>query len=223
MSSLGPTVVHLLTAPLFWFGRFVRARLIGWGFVALLAIVAYFSARLALDTQQKTPRGSAALAQTKHAPDFTAKHFTVWRSSLDGQTQYQLTGESMIHYRDDLSSVLVKPIVVAKTSAASAKPNQHRYLTTTITANHGLIRNDGELVQFTNAVKVTRKTPTAALSSLQSDSLVLLPDTDTVATHSPVTLSQGKNQSIAQGGLEYSHADAELQLIGPVRTTIAPK
>ncbi len=214
--------MRFVTALFFWLGRFLRARLVGWGFIALLVVVAYFSARLALDTQYKTPRGEIAVGQ-KHAPDFSAKHFTVWRSSLDGTTQYQLTGESIIHYRDDLSSVLVKPLIIAKTSTPNAKPNQHRSLITTITAGNGMMRNDGELIQFTNAVKVVRKTPDAPLSTLQSESLVLLPDADWVVTRSSVTLSQGKNQSIAQGGMEYSHADADLQLLGNVRTTIAPK
>jgi lipopolysaccharide export system protein LptC len=185
-------------------------------------VVAFFSARLALDTQFKTPRSAAPVGQ-KHAPDFTAKQFTIWRSSLDGATQYQLTGDSIIHYRDDLSSVLIKPIVVAKTSNPQAKPNQHRQVVTTIVAGNGLIRNEGELIQFTNAVKVVRKAPDAPLSTLQSDSLVMLPDTDWVVTRSPVTVTNGQNQSIAKGGLEYSHTDADFQLAGPVRTTIAPK
>jgi lipopolysaccharide export system protein LptC len=211
-----------LTVPVVWLGRFLRARLIGWGFLALLAAVAFFSARLALDTQFKAPRSTAPVGQ-KHAPDFTAKQFTLWRSSLDGATQYQLTGESIIHYRDDLSSLLLNPLFVAKTNKPQAKANQHRELTTTISASNGLIRNDGELIQFTNDVKVLRKAPDALLSTLESDSLVVLPDTDWVATRSPVTLTNGKNQSIAKGGLTYSHTDAYFQLAGPVRTTIAPR
>jgi arabinose-5-phosphate isomerase len=215
-------LMHWLTVPLFWLSRFVRARLMGWGFVAVLAVVAFFSARLALDTQHKAPRELGSTAK-KHATDFTAKQFTVWRSSLDGATQYRLTGESITHYRDDLSSVIVKPLVIAKTQLTSPKPNQHRSVLTTITAGHGLIRNDGELIQLTRAVKVQRKTPDAALSTLQSDSLVLLPDTDAVLSRSAVTLTLGKHQSIAKGGLDYAHADAELQLIGPVRTTLTPR
>jgi lipopolysaccharide export system protein LptC len=214
--------MRFLTVPVLWLARFLRARLVGWGFLLVLAMVAYFSARLALDTQYKAPRSAAPVGQ-KHAPDFTAKQFTFWRSSLDGSTQYQLTGDSIIHYRDDLSSVLVKPLIIAKTSAANAAPNRHRSVVTTITAGNGLIRNDGELIQFTNAVKVVRKAPDVALSTLQSDSLVLLPDADWVVTRSPVTLTQGGNQSLAKGGMEYSHTDADLQLIGPVRTTVAPK
>jgi lipopolysaccharide export system protein LptC len=214
--------VPVLFVPIFWLGRFVRARLIGWGFIAVLAVVAYFSARLALDTQYKAPRGAPTLGQ-KHAPDFTAKNFTVWRSSIDGKTQYQLTADSMVHYRDDLSSVLVKPVIHAKTMSTNAGTNHHPTLQTHIVAGNGLVRNDGELIQLTNAVKVTRTAPGVATSTLQSASLVVMPDTDWVVTRSPVTLTQGKNISVAQGGMEYTHTDADLQLKGPVRTTLAPK
>jgi lipopolysaccharide export system protein LptC len=211
-----------LTTPLFWMGRFVRARLIGWGFIALLATVAYFSARLALDTQYKAPRSAPVMGQ-KHVPDFTAKNFTLWRSSLDGATQYQLTADSMVHYRDDLSSILVKPVIHAKTASPNAGVGRHASVDTHIVAGNGLVRNDGELIQLTNAVKVTRTAPGIEKSTLQSASLVVMPDTDWVVTRSPVTLSQGKNSSFAQGGMEYSHMDADLQLKGPVRTTLAPK
>jgi lipopolysaccharide export system protein LptC len=212
----------LMSASLFWLGRFMRVRLVGWGFIALLAIIAYFSARLALDTQYKAPRASKAVGQ-KHAPDFSAKQFTLWRSSLDGATQYQLTGESIIHYRDDLSSVVVKPHIIAKTTMANAKPNQHRQLQTTVTANDGLIRNDGELVQLTHAVNIVRNVAGMPASTLQSDSFVIAPDADWVSTRSPVTLTQGKNQTTALGGLEYHHADAQFQLSGRVHSIIAPK
>jgi lipopolysaccharide export system protein LptC len=197
------------------FVRFFRARLIGWGFIALLLIVAFLSARLALSTQYKMPR-TAAMSGQKHAPDFSAKQFTLWRSSLDGATQYQFSGDSITHFRDDLSSIVVKPLMIAKTKSANTAD-----LTTTITADHALIRNDGEIVQFTNTVSVTRKTPTAALSSLQSDSLVLAPDINLIITKSPVIVTHGRNQSLAQGGISYSHTDAVLQLTGGVRTIIA--
>jgi lipopolysaccharide export system protein LptC len=214
--------VPVLFVPIFWLGRFVRARLIGWSFIAVLAVVAYFSARLALDTQYKAPRSAPTVGQ-KHAPDFTAKNFTVWRSSIDGKTQYQLTADSMVHYRDDLSSVLVKPVVQVKTMNPNSGASQHASVQTHIVADNGLIRNDGELIQLTSAVKVTRTAPGVATSTLKSASLVVMPDTDWVVTRSPVTLTQGKNISVAQGGMEYTHIDAELQLKGPVRTTLAPK
>lgn len=220
--------VTLLMTAIFWLGRFVRVRLIGWGFVALLAAVAYFSARLALDTQTRTPRTNAAVGQ-KHAPDFTAKQFTFWRSSLDGRTQYQVSAANMVHYRDDLSSVLVKPDIHAITLQAkpgatlSSPTTQHARMDTHIKADQGLIRNDGELVQFTRNVKVTRTATGVPVSTLQSASLVLMPDTDWVVTRSPVTLSQGKNTTTAQGGLEYTHSDADLQLIGPVTMRLPAK
>ncbi len=213
--------MRFLTAPVFWLGRFMRARLIGWGFIALLAIVAYFSARLALDTQYKAPRVAAPVGQ-KHAPDFTAKNFSLWRSSLDGKSQYQLIADSMVHYRDDLSSVLTKPVIHAKTLNQNAGANQHNMIQTHIVAGNGLIRNDGELIQFSNTVKVTRTALGMPTSTLLSASLVVMPDTDWVATNSPTTLIQGKNISVAQGGMEYTHTDADLRLKGPVRTTIAP-
>ncbi len=202
-----------------WAGvlQFLRARLIGWGFIAFLALVALFSARLALNTQYKAPRAAVIVGQ-KHAPDFTANQFTLWRNSLDGTTQYQVSGDAFTHYRDDLSSELVKPLIVVKTQSASQVA-----LTTTLTANNGLIRNDGELVQLMGTVNVQRKTNSTSLSTLQTDSLVLAPDIDLVVSRSPVTLTQGKNQSVAQGGISYSHADAVLQLTGNVRTIIAPK
>ncbi len=214
--------MRFLTVPVFWLGRFLRARLIGWGFIALLATVAYFSARLALDTQYKAPRGAETQVH-KHAPDFTAKNFTLWRSSVDGKTQYQLTADSMVHYRDDLSSVLVKPVIHAKTLNPHAGANQHQMVQTHIVAGNGLVRNDGELIQFTKAVKVTRTAPGVAINTLQSDSLIVMPDTDWVVTRSPVTLTQGKNVSVAQGGMEYAHTNADLQLYGSVRTTLEPK
>jgi lipopolysaccharide export system protein LptC len=214
--------MRFLSVPVFWLGRFVRARLIGWGFIAVLAVVAYFSARLALDTQYKAPRAAPTVGQ-KHAPDFTAKNFTVWRSSIDGKTQYQLTADSMVHYRDDLSSVLLRPVIHAKTVNPNAGANQHRMIETHIVAGNGLVRNEGELIQFTHAVKVTRTAPNVPVNTLQSESLIVMPDTDWVVTRSPVILTQGKNISVAQGGMEYSHTDADLQLQGSVRTTLAPK
>jgi lipopolysaccharide export system protein LptC len=212
-------------------GHFVRPRLFGWGFVGVLAVVAYFSTRLALDAQYKTPR-SVAAAGSRHAPDFTAKQFTLWRSSLDGATQYQLQAQSMVHYRDDLSSELVNPTMVAKTqpggaaavaSAARAGLPPPKPVETVIIAGKGLVRNDGELIEFTEAVKVQRSAGNVPLSTLETASLVLLPDSDWVVTRSPVTMTQGKNSSTAQGGIEYSHSDAQLQLKGPVQMVFYPK
>ncbi len=195
--------------------QFLRVRAVGWGFIALLAIVAYFSARLALNTQFKAPRTAGAPTQ-KHGPDFTAKQFSLWRTSLDGETQYKLTGDSLIHYRDDLSSVLVQPRIVAVTKRGIER-------TTTVSANNGLIRNEGELVQFTQNVKITRESRGSATSTLASDSFVIAPDINLIVTRSPVTVTQGKHQSTALGGIEYAHNDATLQMSGTVRTIIAPQ
>ena len=212
---------------------YLRARWVGWAFLALLASVAFFSARLALTTVYKAPRSSVA-SQQKHAPDFTVSRFTVWRSSLDGASEYQFSGDSLVRYRDDLSAVVVKPSIAVSTLTQNPSVQQHRQVLTTIRAERGLMRNDGELFQFMGDVTVQRtagaqpsktnaQAGTAyarALSTLQSDSLVLLPDVDRVSTRSAVTVTQGAYQSIAKGGLDYAHADASLQLLGGVRSVI---
>ncbi len=241
LSALTSTFPHWLSSPVYWLARFVRARFLGWGFIAVLALIAYFSARMALEPTVKAASRSPS-STVRHLPDFTAKHFTIWRNSLDGSSQYQLQAQSMTHYRDDLSTVLLKPVIHITT--APAKPNgvssvestgaqplpalkatntKHARVDTHIVADHGWVRNDGELIQLTQQVKVTRKASGVPTSTLQSASLVLLPDTDWVATHSPVLLTQGKNVANAQGGLEYTHSDAVLDLLGPVRMTLPSK
>jgi LPS export ABC transporter protein LptC len=210
----------------FAIGRFIRARAFGWGFVAILAAVAIFSGKLALETRPQTARKTKAAVAKNHLSDYEIQGVNIWRTSLDGSTQNHLSADSLVHYRDDLSSVLSKPLLIATSAvpvaASPATVLQHRTITNTIRADTAKLRNDGESIEFINAVNIERIVPAMLPSVLTTDSLTVLPDSNTVFSNSAVLLTQGKDTSLSQNGLSYFYTDAVLQLNGPVHAVLMP-
>ena len=205
--------------------NYARARWVGWAFLAILTAIAAWSTQVALSSKPSAPKSNQG-PSLKHELDFSTKKIEQWRSSKDGTTRYHLKADSAVHYRDDLSSDWLNPSIVAltnnkvKDTSAAANQSKHSVLTTTMLANSAQAFNDGERIELVGNVRIERRAPTMPTNTLQSEALTLFSDTDTVTTTKKVALTQGKNSSVAQNGLEYKHADAVMTMNGPVRTTL---
>ncbi len=237
--------IHLA---LFAIGRNVRARAFGWGFVAILASIAVFSTRLVLETQPHTAHKTTASTAQKHMLDYSIQDLSVWRTSLDGTTRNHLSAKSLSHYRDDLSSVLEHPLLIAESTlpflpigiaiadadadANTSKPPQskaspaiqHSHIINTLTADLAYLRNEGESIEFKNGVKVLRQAVDTGLpdSMIMTDSLTVLPDDNQVFTQSAVELTQGDTMLSSNKGIRYKHNDAVLQFDGAVHAVLTP-
>jgi LPS export ABC transporter protein LptC len=210
----------------FSLGRTIRARAFGWGFVAILATVALVSTRLVLETQPHNTHKTTATRAQKHLIDYSIQELSLWRSSLDGTTRNHLSAKSLIHYRDDLSSVLEQPLLIAESSLApnalAPNPVKHQNIINTLSAKQAHLRNEGESIEFEGDVHVVRQIPNTPNNVLSTDLLTVLPDSSQVFTPSAVTLTQGDNTVTSSTGINYTHNDAVLQLNGAVHAILLP-
>jgi LPS export ABC transporter protein LptC len=210
--------------------RFVQVRALSWFFLGVLSLIAIISTRLTLEQNQTLTSKNTPQTLRHHLPDYTVTGLHIWRTSVDGNTQSELSADSLIHYRDDLSSIITNPVLTAKTSSTPEshansvlfKPNQHLNIQNVIQAKQAVLRNEGELIEFVGNVHITRSVPNSPSSSLQTERISLLPDTNQLFSKTETTFIQGNHSIVSKNGIEYAHNDAQLQLNGPIKAVLMP-
>ncbi len=193
--------------------EYVQLRWAGWLFIAVLAVGAVWSARIALQSKPFDLRTSVG-PSLKHEPDFEATKLDAWRTNADGTTRTHIVAEKIVHYRDDLSSTYVQPRFTVTSQATQ----------TDVQANAATARNDGEELTLQGAVQIRRKPLNADSKSVSLDtsSLALYPDSGFVTSRSPSVFKQGARTVVAHGGFDYRDTEADIALLGPVKATILP-
>ena len=213
--------------------RFIQARALSWFFMFFLSVIAFISIRLTLENNHKPSISIRENNLRQHLPDYTITGLRLWRTSTDGYTHSQLSADSLVHYRDDLSSIISNPILTANTTAANTHSTnksinqmnmpQHLNIHNVIQAKQAVLRNEGESIEFSGEVNITRTVPNLPSSVLKTEQITLFPDTNQLFSKTETSIVQGKDIIVSKDGIRYAHNDAQLQLNGPIKAILMPK
>ncbi len=93
------------------------------------------------------PEGKNEVVTENHNPDYYIENFTAVGMDTDGNRQYMLEAERMVHFPDDDTSLLDKPHII---QYEPGKAPTHIY------AETGWVSANGEEVKLTGNVRVIR-------------------------------------------------------------------
>lgn len=176
-----------------------------WLPLVLAALIALMSAWL--NQLAKSPE-AADDTGFDHAPDYIVENFKVRTYGLDGQPRHILQAQRMIHYMDDDTSELDRPLFHL-TTAERARIE--------ISAQRGLIFGDRDSIHFLGEVRAMRHaSPEQSAFLLTGEHLRVVPDAGILNSDKPITLHQGKS-AIHAGGLYADEQKQRLELTGGVR------
>jgi len=141
--------------------------------------------------QQVLPLAVKADNSKRHDPDFIVSDFNALALDVNGLPQHRLAAHEMIHYPDDDSLHLERPVLT------SLQPNRP---VTVTRAQTGLVNDRGDEVFLRGDVLITRAA--AAQSSERTYSttyLHVLPNRDWADTDRPVVIADAHNLIHAVG------------------------
>lgn len=143
--------------------------------------------------------------KSRHDPDYIVENFSVRRFDTAGSLQHTLRADSMRHYPDDDSTVVLSPHLT-----------YHRQPPTLITAREARLDGAGKHVELIGDVRVTRSglgdKPSTVLITERLDAF---PDDEIATSNAPVTILQGRS-NISGSGLNINNKTAISVLEGPV-------
>lgn len=144
----------------------------------------------------------------RHDPDYMLYHFVSTRTDSAGNTRHVLAAAEMRHFPDNDYTELQRPRF---TQFGQDKPYTQIY------GQHGKISGDGKLVEFMDQVKVIRQgTAVKGEMQLQTERLLLEPDTETAHTDLPVTIRQKPATVITATGMHFDNKANTVQLFNRV-------
>ncbi len=143
-----------------------------------------------------------------HAPDYMLYHFVSTRTNAQGETKYVLAAAEMRHFPAQDTTELLRPRF---TQFGVDKPY------TQIMGQRGKILPGGDVVEFSQKVKVTRQgTATKGEMQLQTERLWLEPNKDIAHTNLPVTIRQKPATVITATGLRFDNKASTVDLFNRV-------
>lgn len=176
-----------------------------WLPLVLAAMLALMSAWLNQLAKAPTLTDDTGFA---HDPDYIVEEFKVRTFDLAGRPRHLLTAQRMVHYMDDDTSELDRPLFHLTT--AKRAPIE-------VSARRGLIFGDRDSIHFLGDVRAIRgATPAQSAFILTGEHLRVVPDAGILNSDKPVTLRQGKS-AIHAGGLYADERNQRLELTGGVR------
>lgn len=157
----------------------------------------------------------------RHDPDYMLYDFVSTRTNALGHTVFALAAKKMRHFQDNDSTELQRPRF---TRFSENKPMMQ------IQSQRGMVSSRGESVTFLDQVKVVRQaTPNKGEMQLNTEKLVIEPDTEIAHTDQPVVIRQMPTTVITATGMRADHKANTLQLFNRVhvhyqraRTTVKP-
>lgn len=146
----------------------------------------------------------------RHDPDFIVSDFTVRKFDLQGQLQYALVAQRMVHYPDDESTEVESPNLTY-----FSRPPIMR-----ISSRRANISKDGNEVVLIDGVRAVRepsaKDPEMVLTTTE---LSIYPDQEFAATDKPVKLLHG--ESVLKGvGMELDNKAQLYKILGNATGTL---
>lgn len=173
-----------------------------------IAALAYASWELNKTT---TPVLSTDDVGQRHDPDYYAHNLHVYAYNKTGALQYKLKVAKINHFPDDNTSLLNKPDMVF----FQGNGNDWQ-----IRSDKGLIQADGENIQLTGDVLVTRL-DTLSTTSLTTQTLLVNTASKTAQTDEAVTITD--NESITSAtGLKADLDHSTVELLSDVRGEHGP-
>lgn len=148
----------------------------------------------------------------RHDPDFIIDNFTTRRMNLDGSLQQTLQAQNMLHYPDDDSTEVQRPMLIWYGRTPPVK----------IRSQHAQISKNGEEVHLQDEVHIHQTaTPDHPELNITTAELYVYPDKETAHTTTPVTIVNGR--STLQGrGMKADNRQQKYILLGPATGQLLP-
>lgn len=181
------------------------ASLVPLGMLVLLAALTFWLSRVIEGDKPRAPQ--------RHDPDYSVERFEVRRFDESGRLQHTITGQSLIHYPDDDSTIVTTPHVT-----------YHQSAQTQVAARAAYIGADGKVVDLIDDVRITRHPASGddAPTVIETRTLRIFPDEERGYTRDPVTVTQGR--SLVRGtGMETDNKTGISVLHGRVAGTLYSK
>lgn len=178
--------------------------------IAVLTLLVGLTFWLQRATELNAPGSDSLL---RHDPDFFVEKFKLRRFGTTGELQSTLSGEKMVHFPDDDTTVVTEPRM---TFFKGPRP-------TLLSSKQGLVAPDArEIVLVDNVRGVREATPTDPEVVFTTTHLTLLPDEDIARTSAPITLVQGASV-VRAVGMEADNKTKLIELLSQVNSTIEKK
>lgn len=181
------------------------ASLVPLGMLVLLAALTFWLSRVI--------EGDKPRAPLRHDPDYSVERFEVRRFDETGRMQHTITGQSLIHYPDDDTTIVTAPHVT-----------YHQSAPTEIGARSAFIGADGKEVDLVGDVRIMRHPASGddAPTVIETRTLKIFPDEERGFTRESVTVTQGR--SVVRGtGMETDNKTGISALYGRVAGTLHSK
>jgi len=174
--------------------------------LALLIFLALLTFWINRTVQPEEPRLDGS---SRHDADYIMSNFVTTQTDINGDLRYKLASTEMKHFPNDDTTELERP---RYTQFATNKPY------TQVQALRGRVSSDGEQVQLTGNVKLTRQAfADKGEMTLETDYLNILPNEDLVRTDSPVVIRQAPKTVIYATGMLYEKKMRTVTLLNKVR------
>ncbi len=172
----------------------------------LLALGTYYIAEVA----RRGPPSAKKAGPTE--PDFFVNDFSFVRLNDKGEPAFRVAAKKMVHYPDRDTSEFVQPLVT------SLRPDRSRM---TISAEKAVSRDivtdqPGEILLQQKVLLVRMPAQGADPVRIESDGMILRPDTETASSDLPIKVTHGAAQWSAVG-FELNHPAQTLLLKSEVR------
>ena len=179
----------------------------------LLAVALALGSFWLLEIMRKSGKDAGPSA-ARVEPDYYVENFNFVRHSETGEAQYNISGKRMVHNPADDTHTVYLPVI---NSLSRERPPM------TARADRAWIEPDGSRLHMYDNVRLDRpKTPTSTLFHLESDYLLVLPDSDIMRTDKPVRMTLGDSHLNGTGMLA-NNATGELQIASRVHAMMPPK
>jgi len=182
-------------------------------YLPLLLMAALAGATWWLIKNTPQARGPAGSAVVRQLPDYTMTGFTITRFGPDGQVTLRISGDQLRHFpaTDRLEIEGVRIHAIAPDGRV-----------TDALARQALANGDGSEVQLLGGAEVTSQLRGGEVLQVRGEFLHAFLRFEQLRSHLPVQVQRGGTE-IRAGGLDYDHAQGQLQLSGPVRVRFAAR
>lgn len=159
---------------------------------------------------KKQINGDQQGKKSQHIADYFMEDFEITTMNAKGQPSSLLVSEKMLHYPDDDSTELSKPLMTMY---------RDNGMPWKISADRGWVSANNELILLSGNVLIKRTSgPGNRPVELFTDRLRIHPKTDFAETDQPITMLSNKRRTTAIGMRAYIRL-GQLQLLNDVRVT----
>ena len=176
--------------------------------VTIILILVAMATMWIEDDSKKQTAASKESKKVQHVPDYFMENFEITTMNEKGQPSSLLISEKMLHYPDDDSTELSKPLMTMYRD--TGEPWK-------ISSDRGWVSSNNELILLSGNVVIDRSSgPNNRPVKVYTDRLRIHPKTDFAETDRPVTMFSDKRRTTAIGMRAYVR-QGQLQLLNDVR------